>query len=170
MESSNVSSFLYILTEDRRTVKFKLYRYANEDKPSAMECKGKIRGLHLSYAYCGEQNLGIRYLAKEFGATDRKMKIKKVPSSLEIVETKNVKALLAGLKHSNWKEAMESKAIEAGVVGYWDDASLCICASNEYSFIIDAIQELLKPNRAHFAFNNIQCGGANLLIVEEQIC
>ena len=161
MDYSHVSPKMYFLTEDERTIEFKKYRYGDKSKPSPDECKGKLKGVCLAYACCGEQDFGIKYMATAFGATGKNGTINKVP--LELVETDGVRAIKFG-EYARLDEIMIKGAKEAGVIGYWDDSNLIICAAPEYSFIIDSIKAMFKPKCVRFGFNR-SFAGCNLLIL-----
>lgn len=162
MEFSHVSPETYLLTEDDRTIKFKKYRNIGEDKPHPDECKGKIKGVCLSYAFCGEQDFGIRPLADAFGVKGNNGIINKVP--LEIVEADGVRAIRYG-KYASLDDDMVQGAMEAGLIGYWDDANLIICAAPEYGFIIDSIKNMFKPKHVRFGFHTVALQIRNLLIL-----
>lgn len=163
MDFSHVSPEALLLTEDDRTIVFKKYRYDDEKKPSPDECKGKLKGVCLTYAFCGEQDFGIEPMARQFGATGSGMTVNKIPKNLEIVEAENVKAIKFG-SYAKLDSVMIKGAMEAGVVGYWDDCNLIICASPEYSFVIDSIKAMFKPKHVRFGFSR-SFAGANLLIL-----
>lgn len=161
MDYSHVSPETYLLTEDDRTIEFKKYRYGDENKPSPDECKGKLKGVCLSYACCGEQDFGIKPMATAFGATGKNGTINKVP--LELVEADGVRAIKFG-GYARLDERMIQGAKEAGVIGYWDDSNLIICAASEYGFVIDSIKAMFKPKHVRFGFNR-SFAGWNLLIL-----
>lgn len=91
MDLSHVSPKTYLLTEDNRTIEFKKYRHDDEKMPAPEECKGVLKGVCLSYAFCGEQDFGIEPIARQFGATDQNGTITKIPKELEIIESEGVK-------------------------------------------------------------------------------
>ena len=122
-----------------------------------------MKGVCLSYAFCGEQDFGIEHMAKQFGVTGKNGTITKIPKELEIVEFKGVKAIKFG-KYAELDLKVVEATMEAGVIGYWDDANLIICASQEYEFVINAIQNMFKPKHVRFAFSR-SFGGYNLLIL-----
>lgn len=161
MDYSHVSPETYLLTEDDRTIEFKKYRYGDENKPSPDECKGKLKGVCLAYAFCGEQDFGIKPMATAFGATGKNGTINKVP--LELVEADGVRAIKFG-GYARLDEIMIQGAKEAGVIGYWDDSNLIICAAPEYGFVIDSIKAMFKPKHVRFGFNR-SFAGCNLLIL-----
>lgn len=163
MDLSNVSPETYLFTEDDRTIKFKKYRHNDEKMPTPEECKGVLKGVSLSYAFCGEQDFGIDPMAKQFGATGKNRTITKIPKELEIIESEGVKAIKFG-RYAKLNSRMVRKTMEAGVIGYWDDSSLIICASPEYEFVINSIQEMFKPNHVRFGFSR-SLFGYNLLIL-----
>ena len=163
MDLSHVSPETYLLTEDDRTIKFKRYRYADEKMPTPEECKGVLKGVCLSYAFCGEQDFGIEPMARQFGATGKNGTITKIPKELEIIESEGVKAIKFG-SYAKLDSGMIRAAKEAGVIGYWDDANLIICASSEYEFVIKSIREMFKPKHVRFAFSR-SFAGRNLLIL-----
>lgn len=161
MDFSHVSPETYLLTEDDRTIEFKLYRYDDGKKPSPEECKGTLKGVCLSYAFCGEQDFGIKPMATAFGATDKNGTINKVP--LELVEADGVRAIKFG-NYVRLDDSMIQGAKGAGIIGYWDDSNLIICAAPEYGFVIDSIKEMFKPKHVRFGFSRSFAGG-NLLIL-----
>lgn len=163
MDFTHVSPETYLLTEDEKTLTFKLHRYKNDPNPFPRECKGKLKGVCLSYAFCGEQDFGIEPMARQFGATGKTMMVKKIPKDLEIVDSEGVKAIKFG-GYAQLDSNMIHGAKEAGVIGYWDDANLIICASAEYSFVIDSIKAMFKPNHVRFGFSRT-FAGRNLLIL-----
>lgn len=163
MDLSHVSPETYLLTEDDRTIKFKRYRYDDEKMPTPEECKGVLKGVCLSYAFCGEQDFGIEPMARQFGATGKNGTITKIPKELEIIESEGVKAIKFG-SYAKLDSGMIRATKEAGVIGYWDDANLIICASSEYEFVIKSIREMFKPKHVRFAFSR-SFAGRNLLIL-----
>ena len=164
MDFSHVSPNTYLLTEDNRTMGFKKYRYSDDEKPSPEVCKGKIKGVCLTYAFWGRQDIGIGSMASQFEATGKDGIINRIPENLEIVEESNVKAIKFG-SYAKLDSDMIRGAMEAGVIGYWDDSNLIICASPEYSFVIDEIKEMIKPKQARFGFSKSFGGHYNLLIL-----
>ena len=161
MDYSHVSPEVYLRKEDDTTIEFKKNRHDDEKKPSPEECKGKLTGVCLTYACCGEQDFGIKSMATAFDATGSKGRIKKVP--LEVVESEGVRAIKYG-RNAQLDEIMMRGAKEAGIIGYWDDANLIICAAPEYGFVIDSIKEMFKPNNVRFGFSR-SFAGRNLLIL-----
>ena len=162
---SKLSPSISISLEDGRLIEFRKNRYKGEIIPLPEECKGKIRSIMFDYSYFRAQDYGIYPMAKEFGAIGKKMRISRIPNSMEITELENVKALIFDLENenSNWYLIMHHVAKEAGVTGYWDDSSLIVCVSIEYEFIIDEVMELLKKH-ARFNFTNAVGAGYNLVI------
>ena len=144
------------------TIVFKRFLRNGEEIPSAEKCKGEIVGISLAYAFCGEQDFGIRPLAKAFDALNDCMIIKRAP--LEIAKADGVKAIMYGEDVSLNKNMIRG-AKQAGVIAYWDKANLIICARPEYSFVIDSIKEIIKPNHVRFAFEEIFGGRGNLVIL-----
>lgn len=163
MELSHVSPSIYLLTEDDRTIEFRNCRYDDKKMPTPEECKGALKGVCLSYAFCGEQDFGIEPMAKQFGATGKNGTITKIPKELEIVESEGVKAMKFG-RYAELDSGMIIATKEAGVIGYWDDANLIICASPEYEFVIHSIREMFKPKHVRFTFSR-SFAGRNLLIL-----
>lgn len=161
MDFGNVSPVIYFITEDDNAVEFRKYRFGDEKKPSPDECKGKLRGIRLDYACCGEQDWGIEPMARAFGCKGNNGIIHKIP--LELVEEKGVRAIKFG-NYAQLDDQMVRRTKEAGIIGYWDDSNLIICAAPEYGFVIDSIKELFKPKRVRFAFNR-SFAGSNLLIL-----
>lgn len=145
-------------------IPFRRFRRNGEVIPDPKRCEGKIRGISLGYAFCGEQDLGIRPLAKAFDALNDKMVIRKVP--LEIVNSaEGVKAIKYG-EDVSLNKNMIRLAKQNGMVGYWDSRSIIICAGPKYKYIIDSISEFIQPNRVHFAFETVFMGRGNLVIKE----
>lgn len=163
MDLSHVSPETYLLTEDEITIEFKKYRHDDEKKPVPEECKGILKGVCLSYAFCGEQDFGIEPMARQFGATGKNGTITKIPKELEIIESEGVKAIKFG-SYAKLDSGMIRATKEAGVIGYWDDANLIICASPEYEFVINSIREMFKPKHVRFGFSR-SFAGCNLLIL-----
>lgn len=163
MDLSHVSPQTYLLTEDNRTIKFENYRHGDEKVPTPEECKCKLKGVCLAYAFCGEQDFGIRPMAEEFKATGTNMTINKIPKELEVIESNGVRAIKFG-NYARLDSGMIRATMEAGVIGYWDDANFIVCASPEYSFVIDEIKAMFKPKQIRFGFSR-SFGGANLLIL-----
>lgn len=163
MDFSHLSTETYLLTEDDRTLEFKLERYNDEKMPSPEKCKGKLKGVCLSNAFCGERDFGIEPMAKEFGATGKEMTINKIPKNLEIIESENVKAIKFG-DYAELDSTMVRGAMDAGVIGYWDNSNFIICASPEYHFVIDSIKAMFKPKYVRFGFSR-SFASYNLLIL-----
>lgn len=132
-------------------------------KPAPEECKGVLKGVCLSYAFCGKQDFGIEPIARQFGAIDQNGTITKIPKELEIIESEGVKAIKFG-NYAKLDFGMIRATKEAGIIGYWDNANLIICASPEYEFVINSIRVMLKPQHVRFAFSRLFTG-RNLLIL-----
>ena len=96
-----------------------------------------------------------------YQATGKNMTINKVP--LEVVDADGVKAIKFG-EYVNLDDRMIQGAKDAGVIGYWDDCNLIICAAPEYSFVIDSIKAMFKPKHVRFGFSR-SFAGCNLLIL-----
>ena len=54
---------------------------------------------------------------------------------------------------------------KSGVVGYWDNANLIICATKEYEMLIQSCNDLIQPRKAKFAFRTVGDGTRNLMIL-----
>lgn len=163
MDLSHVSPETYLLTEDNKTITFKKYRHDDEKKPVPEECKGFLKGVCLSYAFCGEQDFGIEHILRQFGATGKYRTITKIPKQLEIIESEGITAIKFG-SYAKLDSGMIGATREAGVIGYWDNANLIICASPEYKFVINSIREMFKPNMVRFGLSS-GFAGSNLLIL-----
>ena len=161
MKYSHVSPEVILLKEDNKQINFKKYLYEEEKKPTPDDCKDKIKGIMLTYAFCGEQDFGIKPLEKAFGV-DKKGIIKKAP--IELIEKDGVRAIKFG-RYIHLNELMIKGAKNSGLIGYWDEENIIICAAPEYGFIIDSIKELIKPNRAWLGLEDLLFGN-NLMIVE----
>jgi len=159
---SCISPETHLLFE-KNSIPFKMYRNDDEKKPTPEECKGVLKGVFLSYAFCGEQDYGIQPMAIQFGATDKNRTITEIPEKLEIIESEGVKAIKFG-SYAKLDSVMIRTAKESGVISYWDKENFIICASSEYKFVIDSIVEIFKPNHARFGFIN-SFDGPNLLIL-----
>ena len=144
------------------TLIFKRFLRNGEEKPQIERCKGEIDGILLGYAFCGEQDFGIRELAKAFDALNEDCIIKKVP--LEIVEEQGVRAIKYGENVCLNKDMIRG-AKQIGVIGYWDNANFIICAAPDYGFIIDSIKEFIRPNHVAFTFERTFGGRGNLVII-----
>lgn len=136
-----------LLMEGERQVDFKLHRIDEDEKPSVDECKGKICLVYLGYAFMGEQDFGIDDLREKFGIQKGETLIRKIPKDLKVIEKDGVKAIKSG-HYVDLDEMMVKATLQAGLAGTWDDEAFIICASNEYSFLIDYIVEKLKPGEA----------------------
>ena len=164
MIASHMSPAIHLRMEDGRTVKFKTKFRDEFVKPDPEKCKGKITGVFLSYAFCGEQDFGIEPLAESFGASEKNDWIMK-NTPVSIAEFKGIKAIMAGIDYPFNAEIIQMVK-KAGLMGCWDDESFAIFADSDYSFVIDEIAQLIKPNRTKFAFSNCFMGRQNLLILE----
>ena len=162
MNHDLLSPRIYLFMKNGRNVVFKRFLRTGEEKPSVESCRGEITGITLAYAFCGEQDYGIRPLAKAFDALNEKAVMRKVP--LEIVSREDYKAIKYG-DDVDLNENLIRTTKQSGVVGYWDQANIIICAAPEYSFIIDAIAEFIKPNHTAFAFEEFFGGRGNLVIM-----
>lgn len=149
IDSTHLSPVVCLLMEDGREIEFKLYRHDGEINPSSKECKGRIRKIRLSYAFCGEQDFGIESLEDNFKVKKNGI-ITKIPKDLEVITNENVKAIRYG-ELARTDPLLERYAKDTGVIGYWDDANLFICASHEYGFVIDEIYKLFCPKHVKFA-------------------
>ena len=162
MLKGNISPAIHFLMKNETVNSFKLFRAYGEEKPSINECKGELKGIELSYAFCGEQDYGIHLLAKAFDAMNNDLIIKEVP--LKIIESKGVKAIMYG-EDAKLDRNIIHKAKKAGAIGYWDKANLLICVASEYSFLIDSIKEMMVPEHVKFGFKGIFGGRYHLLIL-----
>ena len=163
MEMRHVSPELYLLTEDGKMLEFLRKRNEDEKNPTPDECRGPLKGVSLSYAFCGEQDFGIGPLAKMFGAANESEGIiTKIPEELEIIEFDGVKAIKIG-RYVELDSDMVEETKKVGIIGYWDNSQFIICASPEYEFVIDSIREMFKPNQVRFAHDRY-LWGCSLLI------
>ena len=149
IDSTHLSPVVSLLMEDGREIEFKLYRHDGEINPSSKECKGRIRKIRLSYAFCGEQDFGIKPLEEKF-KVNKKGIVTKIPKDLKIDSNSYVKAIMYG-KTSNLDPLTSKIAKDTGVVGYWDEENLLICASQNYGFVIDKIKKLFCPKHIKFS-------------------
>ena len=162
MDQSKLSPEVCFLMQYGQPVVFKRFRRNGEELPSAEQCKGELTGITLTYAFCGEQDDGIRPLLKAFGALNDDLLIKREP--LEVVELDGYKAIKYGEDvHLDFNVARTAK--QSGVVGYWDKSNLMICTSPEYGFLIESIKELMKPRHARFGFKGVFGGRYHLVIL-----
>lgn len=149
IDFSHLSPVVSLLMEDGTEIKFNLYRADGEVNPSPEECKGNLKGIKLSYAFCGEQDFGIKPLEEEF-KVNKKGIVTKIPKDLKIDSNSYVKAIMYG-KTSNLDPLTSKIAKDTGVVGYWDEENLLICASQNYGFVIDKIKKLFCPKHIKFS-------------------
>jgi len=137
-------------------------KYPSANKPLPEDCHGNITGIKLDYAACGEQDFGILYMARSFNLTKEGI-VKKIPDNLEIINEDGVTALRYGqvcfIDHR-----IVNGTKKSGILGYWDDNNLFICASDEYKFLIAEIRKILIPNKCMFGFSK-SFGGNDLCIV-----
>ena len=159
MRYDHFSPKVYRLFEDERIVEFEKYPKV---KPSIDECKGKIKGICLSYAFCGEQDFGIDRLLKAFNASNEDGIINSVPLSVETED--KVKALMYYPYGELDRKVIKGTKL-AGLTGYWDKSRLVICASPEYSFVIDSIMEMIKPQHTCIGLNSQTPFDTNLVIL-----
>ena len=162
MDQSKLSPEVSFLMKNGQPVTFKRFRRNGEKIPSVEECKDILTGITLSYAFCGEQDYGIRPLAKAFGALNDEFIIKKVP--LEIIKVDGFKAIKYGEDVKLDFDVIRA-AQQAGVVGFWNHANVMICAAPEYAFLIDSINEMMKPKQVRFAIKGIFGGRYHLVIL-----
>ena len=169
MRYDHFSPKVYLLFEDERIVEFQKYPRV---KPSIDECKGKIKGICFSYAFCGEQDFGIAPLLKAFNASNEDGIINNVPLEdgiinnvpLKVETVDKVKALMYYPYGELDREVIKGTKL-AGITGYWDKSRLVICAAPEYDFIIDAIMEMIKPQHTCIGLNSQSPFDTNLVIL-----
>ena len=164
MISHHISPALQIRMENGDIIKFKHWYKDGYAKPKPEKCKGKITGILLAYAFCGEQDFGIESMANAFGASIANgLVIEKVP--VKIVERFGVKVIKYNIDYLFDSETLNLIG-KAGMVGCWDDESIAIYADEDYNFVIDEIADFLKPNEVKFAFSDCIMGREHLLIVK----
>lgn len=159
MDFSYVSEHTVVLFEGKEQIAFS--KYSEEANPNVEDTRKKVVGILLEYAYCGEQDFGIERMAKAFSAEDDGI-IKKVPNGLTLDVQDGVAILRYGYKTAD--DQMIKGTKKAGILGYWDDENLMICASSEYSHIIESLIDMIQPNKARFAFQRT-FAGSNLLVL-----
>ena len=149
IDFSHLSPVVSLLMEDGTEIKFNLYRADGEVNPSPEECKGNLKGIKLSYAFCGEQDFGIKPLEEEF-KVNKKGIVTKIPKDLKIDSNSYVKSIRYG-KDSSLDPIISRITRDTGIIGYWDEENLLICASQNYDFIIDKIKKLFCPKHVKFS-------------------
>lgn len=162
MEFGAVSPKTYLLTEDIRTITFDKYWNEGEYKPKLEECMGIIKGVRLSYAFRGEQDVSIKPLLDALGVTDDYGLITKVP--LETGEEDGARFIKYG-RDSKLNDNTIQAAKKVGIIGYWDDPNLMICAAPEYDFVIDSISKMFTPKKVRLGFNRGAGNIRDLLIL-----
>lgn len=160
MDYSNVSPVVSLITANNKVIGFRKLRSDDYEKPTPDECKRKLKGICLSYAFCKEQDFGIQVLEEAFKISADGT-IHDAP--FEVIESKKVKAIVYG-KSIALNDEMIKGAILSGIIGYWDSENVIICASLEYGFVIDEIKEFIKPEFAKIGFTSGYNGGENLVI------
>ena len=162
MDMTHVSGETMVLFEDESYVTFKRHAYNGEEKPAVDETRKAVKGVQLEYAFCGEQDFGIKPMLDAFGAGTKEGIITKVPKGFEL----DVQDDVAILKYGYWQvdTRMISAAKETGVVGAWEDNALMICASKEYQHIIEGLIDMIQPKKAKFGMRRV-FAGCNLLIL-----
>ena len=160
MDSSHVSEEIMFLLEGGETISFSRMASSESKKPTVDQIQKSILGVQLSYACCGEQDFGIAPMAEAFGANSKGV-IKKIPRDFRLHTMNDILVLKYGDTYISPK--MFDMAKSAGIVGYWDDANLIICASKEYEAIVRNMRKFIKPKKAKFAFRTVF--GPNLMIM-----
>ena len=163
MDLSHLSPEFSLLTKDDKVIEFKQYGYNEKGIPSPKDCEAALKGIRLSYAFCGEQDFGIEEILKRFGAMNKNGIITRIPEGLSITTSGEVKAIKFG-NYIKLDSEMIKRANTHGIIGYWDYESFIICASKEYEFIINSIQEMFKPKHLRFALNR-SFAGFNFIIL-----
>lgn len=164
MDSYHVSNEIMFLLDGNETVSFSMNSFSKSQKPTEEQMRKDILGVQLSYAACGEQQFGIEPMAKAFDATPKGV-ITQIPKDFNVYTEENFIILKYG--NDSISPRMFDMAKEFGIVGYWDDANLIICASKEYEEIIKNTRKFIKPKKAKFAFRTV-FGGRNLMILAVQ--
>lgn len=149
IDFSHLSPVVSLLMEDGTEIQFDLYRADGEVNPSPEECKRSLKGIKLSYAFCGEQDFGIKPLEEEF-KVNKKGIVTKIPKDLKIDSNSYVKSIRYG-KDSSLDPIISRITRDTGIIGYWDERNLLICASQNYDFIIDKIKKLFCPKHVKFS-------------------
>lgn len=152
----HLSPVVSLLMKDGRKIEFNLYRFDGEINPSPEECKGELKGIELSYAFCGEQDIGIKSLEEEFKVNNLGV-ITKIPKNFKIDSNSYVKVLKCG-KSANLDPKLSKITKETGVIGYWDDSNLLICVSQNYDFVIDKIKKLFCPKHVKIVLRTNSLG------------
>ena len=101
------------------------------------------------------------HVSKAFGATPKGV-INQIPKDFNVYTQEDTIVLKYG--DTSISPRMFDMAKKAGIVGYWDDANLIICASKEYEAIVKNMRKFIKPKKAKFAFRSV-FGGRNLMIL-----
>jgi len=162
MEFDNFSPTVIFLIDGEEKI---FSKYPSLDIPLPHECRGKVTGVKLAYAACGEQDYGIRHMAKSFDLTKYGI-IKKVPSTFEYINKEGVAAIRYGdmcyIDHR-----IVNGTNECGIIAYWDNNNLFICASEEYKFLILEIMEIIIPQKSMLAFSESLVGNDLCIIATE---
>ena len=162
MEFNNFSPTVILLIDGEEKT---FSKYPSVDKPLPEDCRGKITGVKLAYAACGEQDYGMYQLSRDFNLTKYGV-ITKIPSTLEYINNDGVTAIRYGdicyIDHR-----IVNAAKECGILGYWDNNNLFICASEEYKFLVLEIMGIIIPQKSMLAFSESLVGNDLCIIATE---
>ncbi len=153
MEIRFLSPETTLIMENGKQLTFKL----EEKKPSPKECNEILKGISLKSTLGAIKFLGIRIMEERFGVNEKGLEINKLPKDFEVVESQGVKAIRTG-GYMCLDNEMIDVTNKAGIVGMWDFEEFIICASKEYSFVIDAILEMIKPEKTRLDLEKLSDG------------
>lgn len=159
MDSRYVSDLIKIMLKNGWMLEFSRIPLIPSAIPYAEEMlEEDIKGVHLSYQFCSEQDFGIIPIQRAFGATKDGI-ITKIPSGFTVDSASDVSILKYG--NTPISPGMYGYARKFGVVGYWDQENLIFCASKKYETIIFKLIDFFTPNKVRF---NPYFAGSGLLI------
>ena len=139
MDFLYISPEVKILFEDNEELRILKKQIHSHTKISEEQCKKRIIEIELSNAFYRHQDNQISYLKKAFKMSHDGV-INEIPKTYSIETVDNVRILKIGITEIT--PSMLGLAEKVGVVGYWDNANIIICVSEQYKLLFENIRQL----------------------------
>ena len=139
MDFLYISPEVKILFEDNEELRILKKQIYSHTKISEEQCKKRIIEIELSTAFYRHQDNQIIHLKKSFNMSHDGV-INAIPKTYRIETVDNVMVLKIG--NTEITPSMIGLAEKVGVVGYWDNANIIICVSEQYKLLFENIRRL----------------------------
>lgn len=124
---------------------------ANKPSVEQLSGSGKIVAIQLSYAHCEEQDHGISRIARAFKADSNGI-ITRLPRSKKFSFDEKHGFGILKFGRTSVDNSMFNTAMETGISGYWDDSTLIMVSSPEYTSLLKGTFDFVKPYAVQFTF------------------